>query len=58
MNGHYCDNCQSHLEDKDYDAYGSWSYTCPNCGFRYVHGRGTAEEQVAEYEENNEKESK
>jgi hydrogenase maturation factor HypF (carbamoyltransferase family) len=37
MNGHYCDNCESHLNDEDYHGYGSWSYTCPDCGFRYSH---------------------
>ena len=49
MNGHYCDNCERHLEPDDYVSFGSWSYTCPSCGFLYHHGRKTAAEQVAEF---------
>jgi hypothetical protein len=49
MNGHYCDNCESHLNDEDYHGYGSWSYTCPDCGFVYHHGRPVGE-QVAEFQ--------
>jgi tRNA(Ile2) C34 agmatinyltransferase TiaS len=48
--GHNCDNCDCHLESSDYDAYGEWSYTCPECGFRYRHfAQETAQEQVEEF---------
>ena len=36
-NGRYCDNCETHLNDEDYVSYGSWSYTCHDCGFVYRH---------------------
>ncbi len=49
MNGRNCDNCESHLNDEDYVSYGSWSYTCPNCGFSYRHGSAGVGEQVAKF---------
>lgn len=61
MNGHNCDNCERDLADKDYERYGSWSYTCRNCGFKYIHSsHKSANEQVDEFnghfesEDNNE----
>jgi hypothetical protein len=49
-NGRNCDNCEHHLSDEDFAGYGSWSYTCPECGFRYSHySELTAGEQVAEF---------
>jgi DNA-directed RNA polymerase subunit RPC12/RpoP len=51
--GRECDNCGKSLKDEDYDRYGSWSYTCPKCGFRYLHGSKTAEEQVEKFEYGN-----
>ena len=51
MNGHYCDNCETHLDDSDYTSYGSWSYTCHTCGFTYRHGASTAQEQVDKFNE-------
>jgi len=47
--GHSCDNCQHTLQADEFHGYGSWSYTCANCGFVYHHGRKTAREQVAEF---------
>lgn len=35
--GRVCDNCKFPLEEKDYSNPGSWSYTCPKCGFYYNH---------------------
>ncbi len=43
-NGRYCDNCETHLNDEDYVSYGSWSYTCHECGFTYRHGLGVSEQ--------------
>jgi hypothetical protein len=36
--GRSCDKCGASLKDEDYDKAGSWSYTCPKCDFRYMHG--------------------
>jgi len=36
--GHNCDECGHYLNDNEYDRYGSWSYRCKKCGFRYKHG--------------------
>lgn len=44
--GHTCDACGKSLAQDDYDAKGSWSYTCPGCEFRYKHGDKTAKEQM------------
>ena len=49
MDGHFCDNCETHLDDSDYTSYGSWSYTCHTCGFTYRHGAATAQEQVDKF---------
>ena len=49
MNGHFCDNCECHLNESDYTSNGSWSYTCHTCGFTYVHGAATAQEQVEKF---------
>lgn len=38
-NGRYCDKCENHLNEDDYDGFGSWSYKCSDCGFRYIHGQ-------------------
>ena len=38
LKGRNCDRCGHVLYEKDYDRYGSWNYTCPSCGFRYIHG--------------------
>jgi len=43
-NGRFCDNCETHLNDEDYVSYGSWSYTCHDCGFVYRHGLGVSEQ--------------
>ena len=48
-NGRYCDNCETHLNDEDYVSYGSWSYTCHDCGFSYRHGSAGVSEQVAKF---------
>ena len=48
-NGRYCDNCETHLNDEDYVSYGSWSYTCHDCGFSYRHGSAGVGEQVAKF---------
>lgn len=47
-NGRYCDNCETYLNEKDYADYGSWSYTCPDCGFVYRHGHSVSK-QLAEF---------
>jgi len=49
MNWFYCDNCKHHLSPYDYASFGSWSYVCPDCGFIYLHGYGTPEEQVKKF---------
>lgn len=36
--GRECDKCGRHLDDDDFLGYGSWSYNCPSCGFKYRHG--------------------
>jgi ribosomal protein L37AE/L43A len=47
---HLCDNCERRLNQEDYDAYGSWSYKCPFCEFRYKHGSHmTPNEQVTKF---------
>jgi hypothetical protein len=56
MKGHYCDCCETYLDDSDYVSYGSWSYTCHTCGFTYRHGASTAEEQVENFNNNNDEE--
>ena len=38
--GRYCDECGKTLSDDDYHGYGSWSYTCPKCGYKYDHSIG------------------
>jgi hypothetical protein len=48
-NGRYCDNCETRLNDEDYVSYGSWSYTCHDCGFSYRHGSAGVGEQVAKF---------
>jgi hypothetical protein len=48
-NGRYCDNCETHLDDADYASYGSWSYTCPECGFCYRHDAADVSEQVEKF---------
>ena len=48
-NGRYCDNCETHLNDEDYVSYGSWSYTCHDCGFSYRHGSAGVGEQVVKF---------
>ena len=49
MDGHFCDNCETHLNDSDYTSYGSWSYTCHTCGFTYRHGASPVQEQVDKF---------
>lgn len=50
MNGRNCDNCETYLSDEDYTGYGSWSYDCPDCGFKYRHSSElTASEQVEKF---------
>jgi hypothetical protein len=45
--GRTCDNCGRSLPDSAYLGAGSWSYKCPNCGFKYNHSSSkSAEEQV------------
>lgn len=36
--GRHCDECGTYLNNDDFDKRGSWSYTCPKCGYRYIHG--------------------
>jgi hypothetical protein len=48
-NGRNCDNCETHLNDDDYESYGSWSYTCHDCGFSYRHGSAGVGEQVEKF---------
>ena len=49
--GRNCDNCGHYLSDEEFDRYGTWSYTCEKCGFRYRHQlQVTAKEQVEEFE--------
>jgi hypothetical protein len=49
-NGRYCDNCEYHLSDEDFAAAFSWSYTCPECGFKYNHSSEmTTGEQVEKF---------
>lgn len=51
-NGRYCDNCGSHLDEEDYDSYGSWSYKCSVCGFHYRHhDELTVRQQVYKFNE-------
>ena len=54
MDGHFCDNCETHLDDSDYTSYGSWSYTCHTCGFTYRHGASPVQEQVDKFNEEQE----
>lgn len=44
--GHNCDNCDTHLEEKNYAGHGSWSYKCPRCRFQYSHNGTPAKEQI------------
>ena len=37
--GRTCDECGKYLTDADFDKPGSWNYTCPKCGYRYIHGQ-------------------
>ena len=36
--GRNCRECRKRLEDDEFDAPFSWSYTCDDCGHRYKHG--------------------
>ena len=36
--GRNCKECRKRLEDDEFDAPFSWSYTCDDCGHRYKHG--------------------
>ena len=56
MDGHFCDNCECHLDDSDYTGCG-WSYICHTCGFTYRHGASTAQEQVDKFNEEQEDDS-
>ncbi len=48
--GRNCDNCETHLEDDDFESYGSWSYTCPDCGFKYSHSSSySVDEQIEKF---------
>lgn len=50
MTGRNCDNCDAYLNEEDYEEYGSWSYTCPECGFKYRHSiELSASEQVKKF---------
>jgi predicted RNA-binding Zn-ribbon protein involved in translation (DUF1610 family) len=50
IKGHVCDNCSRSLSEDAYVGPGSWSYKCPKCGFKYIHGSNlTAEEQVKKF---------
>lgn len=55
MKGHDCDNCGHNLSEEEYASYGSWSYTCANCGFTYNHNSElTISEQIDGFEFDNE----
>jgi len=46
-NGRYCDNCDHYLTEKEFVSYGSWSYECEECGFKYNHSSSlSVKEQV------------
>ena len=49
MRGYFCDRCETHLDDSDFASPESKSYTCYTCGFAYVHGAETAQEQVDKF---------
>ena len=52
--GRNCDNCECYLEEKDFESYGSWNYTCPYCGFEYIHSSSLSViEQVKRFLKNN-----
>lgn len=46
IRGHECDACSWPLNEDDYVDASSWSYTCPHCGFKYVHGMEPLDEQL------------
>lgn len=46
IRGHECDACGWPLNDDDYVGTSSWSYTCPHCGFKYVHGMEPLHDQL------------
>jgi DNA-directed RNA polymerase subunit RPC12/RpoP len=43
--GRKCKDCGTELSDEDFDEYGSWNYTCPECGTSYKHGDDDPYEQ-------------
>lgn len=45
-----CDNCWKLLSEGDFSGYGSWSYKCPECGFKYNHSSDVSlSDQIAEF---------
>ncbi len=50
--GRECDNCETSLGEDDFAQPGSWSYKCPECGFKYTHGGRDLSEQLAAFEAN------
>lgn len=44
--GHNCDACGAQLSESSYSGYGNWSYKCPRCKFKYVHGGASLESQL------------
>lgn len=49
--GRECAKCGHHLRDKEFKSYGSWDYTCRECGFKYNHSSYLSEdEQVVKYD--------
>lgn len=46
--GHECDFCGRSLPESAYSAPRSWSYRCPNCGFKYSHTSGLSVEKQIE----------
>lgn len=48
-NGRNCDNCGTYLKEKDFESYSSWNYTCPECGFKYIHSLPISALEQVEY---------
>ena len=42
--GRNCDSCGHYLSEDEFLQYGSWSYRCDECGFKYIHSVTTPED--------------
>ena len=51
---HKCDNCGKCLNESDFYEAFKWHYKCFECGFHYIHGSKTAEEQVEKFNDDTE----